>query len=146
MPGLAARLARRRSGAVIQDRAERLVDDRRREVYLVLGDGERGRHPQAARLAAGAAAYEVDREPAALTLVGERQTESVRRLARLATLDELEAAEQAEAAHVADVLVALLQLAEPCKQVLAAHTGPLRELLLLDDIHHRQRGSGWHGI
>src|SRR5919108_235998 len=91
-------LARRRGGAAVHDRAEGLVEDRRGEVDLVLGDGKRRRHAQAARLPARAAAYEIDREPAALALVGERQTERVRRLARLATLDKLEAAKQAEAA------------------------------------------------
>src|SRR3954447_553322 len=86
--------------AAIRDRLQRLVEDRHREVDLVLGDGQRRRHAQAAGLAARASPDEVDGEPAALALVGKGQAEGVGRLARAAILHELEPAQQAQAAHV----------------------------------------------
>src|SRR5215204_4056693 len=128
--------------AAVGDRLERFVDDGHGEVDLVLGDRERRRHAQAAGLAAGAAPHEVDGEPAALALVGERQAEGVGRLARVAVLDELKPAQQTETAHVADVLVTLLELAEASQQVLAARARPAGQPLLLDDVDDRQRRGG----
>lgn len=109
-------------------------------------NGERRRHAQAAGLAAGAAAHEVNGESAPLALVRERQPERIGRLTRVAILDELEAAEQADAADVPDVLVALLQLAQPAQQVLAARARPLREPLPLDDVDDGERRGGRHGV
>src|SRR3954451_23556725 len=74
--------------AAIGDRLQRLVEDRHCEIDLVLGDGQRRRHAQAAGLAAGASPDQVDGQPAALALVGEGQAEGVGRLARAAILHE----------------------------------------------------------
>src|SRR4051794_6857033 len=73
--------------AAIGDRLQRLVEDRHREGDLVLGDGQRRRHAQAAGLAAGASGPGRG-EPAAPALVREGQAEGVGRLARAAILHE----------------------------------------------------------
>src|SRR5215216_1599552 len=57
------------------DRGQRGVEDLRGEVDLVVGDGQRRRHPQAVGGAAGAAADEVDRQAAPLALLGQREAE-----------------------------------------------------------------------